>query len=172
MTRPPPSGPFSESPAWWRAPRPALCAWGSESARPPVGERSGPQLPPGSSRGEWVSDSGRSRFSLAPRPCSRGGGGSKAAAAAASTLSLGLRSAAASVEVLPSTTHDVADQSRRAVCLSGHGCAFHSVDDRLLAQERFRFLRRLSGAPGREPGFTARLILRPCDPLPWEPSCT
>ena len=75
MTRPPPSGPFSERPAWWRAPRPALCAWGSESARPPVGERSGPQLPPGSSRGEWVSDSGRSRFSLAPRPCSRGGGG-------------------------------------------------------------------------------------------------
>ena len=89
-----------------------------------------------------------------------------AAAAAASALSPGLRSAAASVEVLTSTTHDVADQSRRAVCLSGHGCAFHSVDDRLFAQERFRFLRRLSGAPGREPSVTAHLILRPGDPLP------
>lgn len=29
----------------------------------------------GSSRGEWVSDSRRPRFSLAPRPCSRGCGG-------------------------------------------------------------------------------------------------
>ena len=34
------------------------------------------------------------------------------------------------------------------------------------AQERFRFLRRLSGAPGREPRLTAHLTLRPCDPLP------
>ena len=32
-------------------------------------------MPPGSSRGEWVSDSGRPRFFLAPRSCSRGGGG-------------------------------------------------------------------------------------------------
>ena len=78
MARPPPSGPFSESPAWRRgAPALTLRLGVGEraAAAPPVGERSGPQLPPGSSRGEWASDSGRPRFSLAPRPWPRGGGG-------------------------------------------------------------------------------------------------
>ena len=144
-----------------------------------VARRPGPPSAPGARRARGrLSGSGqapRCRRGLAGESGSPTPGGrvsswprglAPAAAAAASALSPGLRSAAASVEVLTSTTHDAADQSRRAVCLSGHGCAFHSVDDRLFAQERFRFLRRLSGAPGREPSVTAHLILRPGDPLP------
>lgn len=112
------------------APRPSLCAWGSESARPPL-RLSGSGQAPSCRRGR-AGESGPPTPGGRVSPWPRGPG--PAAVAAASALSL--RSAAASVEALISTTHGVAVWLRvRPVPtgLSGRGCAFHSVGDRLCA---------------------------------------